>query len=99
MPIHAGEITQRFISFLMRQAQQAALCLGQIPHPHTGKTEVHLEIAKIYLEDLEMLHEKTRGNLSSEEEQIFTGILNDLRVAYRHTEQQLTATESTSPGN
>lgn len=82
MPIHSGEMTQRFISFLMRQGQQAALCLGQIPHPLTGKSEVHLEIAKIYIEDLEMIHEKTRGNLSGEEEKILTGILSDLQLAY-----------------
>ncbi|HEY5793157.1 MAG TPA: DUF1844 domain-containing protein [Chthoniobacterales bacterium] len=80
--VNAGETTQRFISFLIRQSQQAALCLGQIPHPQTGKAEAHPEIAKLFIEDLEMIREKTRGNLSGEEIKILDDILANLQCEY-----------------
>jgi len=80
--VNAGENTQRFISFLIRQSQQAALCLGQIPHPQSGQKETHPEIAKLFIEDLEMIREKTRGNLSTEETKILEDILANLQSEY-----------------
>lgn len=80
--VNAGENAQRFISFLIRQSQQAALCLGQIPHPQTGKKEAHPEIARIFIDDLEMIREKTRGNLNQEETQILDDILANLQREY-----------------
>ena len=38
----SGELTQRFIEFVMMHAQNAALFLGQIPNPKTGQGEVNL---------------------------------------------------------
>ncbi len=75
-------MTQKFIQFVMMQAQQAALYLGQIPHPQTGKEEINLEVARMFIDQLEMIHEKTRGNLSVEESKILTGVLSDLQMAF-----------------
>jgi hypothetical protein len=77
-----GEMTQRFIEFVMMQAQQAALFLGRIPNPQTGKPEVNLEIARMFIDQLEMIHEKTRGNLTSEESEILTRVLSDLQLSF-----------------
>jgi hypothetical protein len=79
---NAGEITQRFIEFVMMQAQNAALFLGQIPNPQTGKGEVRLEVAKMFIDQLEMIQEKTRGNLSSEESTVLRNALSNLQLAY-----------------
>jgi hypothetical protein len=78
----SGEMTQRFITFVMMQAQQIALCLGQIPHPQTGKPEPNLEAAKLFIDQLEMIREKTRNNLGIEETNILTHVLADLQLAY-----------------
>lgn len=75
-------MTQRFIEFVMMQAQQAALFLGRIPNPQTGKPEVNLEVARMFIDQLEMIREKTRGNLSSEESEILTRVLADLQLAF-----------------
>lgn len=75
-------MTQRFIEFVMMQAQQAAMFLGRIPNPQTGKPEVNLEIARMFIDQLEMIHEKTRGNLTSEESEILTRVLSDLHMAF-----------------
>lgn len=75
-------MTQRFIEFVMMQAQQAAMFLGRIPNPQTGKPEVNLEIARMFIDQLEMIHEKTRGNLTSEESEILARVLSDLQLAF-----------------
>jgi hypothetical protein len=79
---NAGEMTQRFIEFLLMQAQNAALFLGQIPNPQTGKGEVNLEVAKMFIDQLAMIQEKTRGNLTSEEATVLRNTLSNLQLAY-----------------
>jgi len=77
-----GEMTQRFIEFVMMEAQQAAMFLGRIPNPQTGKPEVNLPIARMFIDQLEMIREKTRGNLGAEESDILTRVLADLQLAF-----------------
>ena len=79
---HSGEMTQRFIELVMMQAQQAAMFLGHVPNPQTGQPEVNLEFARMFIDQIEMLQEKTRGNLSNEETQMLTSVLSDLRLAF-----------------
>jgi hypothetical protein len=79
---NAGEMTQRFIEFVLMQAQNAALFLGQIPNPQTGKGEVNLEVAKMFIDQLAMIQEKTRGNLTSEEAKVLSNALSNLQMAY-----------------
>lgn len=81
-PISQSQLAQRFIEFVMMQAQQTSIFLGKIPNPATGKTIQNLEAARIFIDQLEMLREKTRGNLSTEESEILDHILSDLRFGY-----------------
>ena len=66
----------------MMQTQNAALFLGQIPNPQTGKGEVNLEVAKMFIDQLAMIQEKTRGNLSNEESAVLRNTLSNLQLAY-----------------
>ena len=75
-------MTQRFIEFVLMQAQNAALFLGQIPNPQTGKGEVNLEVAKLFIDQLAMIQEKTRGNLTSEEAKVLSNALSNLQMAF-----------------
>ena len=68
----SGELTQRFIEFVVMHAQNAALFLGQIPNPKTGQGEVNLDLARMFIDQLAMIQEKTRGNLTSEEAKVLT---------------------------
>src|SRR4051795_9572297 len=77
-----GEMSQRFIEFVMMQAQNAALFLGQIPNPQTGEGEVNLELAKMFIDQLGMIQEKTRGNLSNEEATVLRNTLSNLQMAF-----------------
>src|ERR1700760_3450099 len=83
-----GEISQRFIEFVMMHAQNAALFLGQIPNPKTGEGEVNLELAKLFIDQLAMIQEKTRGNLTSEEATVLRNALSNLQMAYVEVARQ-----------
>ena len=83
----SGEMTQRFIEFVMMQAQNAALFLGQIPNPQTGQAEVNLEVARMFIDQLVMIQEKTRGNLTNEEATVLKNALASLQMAFVEASQ------------
>ena len=84
-------MTRRFIEFVLMQAQQIALMLGQIPGPDGKPMEPNLPIARIFIDQLEMIREKTRGNLTKEEEDVLTKVLADLQLAFVEAGNQSTA--------
>ena len=75
-------MSQRFIEFVVMHAQNAALFLGQIPNPKTGEGEVNLDLARMFIDQLAMIQEKTRGNLTSEEAKVLSNALSNLQMAY-----------------
>jgi len=83
----SGELSQRFIEFVMMQAQNAALFLGQIPNPQTGQGEVNLELARMFIDQLAMIQEKTRGNLTNEEAGVLRNTLANLQMAFVEVSQ------------
>ena len=92
-----GELSQRFVEFVMMHAQNAALFLGQIPNPQTGKGEVNLELAKMFIDQLAMIQEKTRGNLTNEETTVLRNALSNLQMAFVEVSQSSTRGASSSP--
>jgi uncharacterized protein DUF1844 len=82
-----GELSQRFVEFVMMHAQNAALFLGQIPNPQTGKGEVNLELAKMFIDQLAMIQEKTRGNLTNEETTVLRNAISNLQMAFVEVSQ------------
>ena len=80
--VQTGEMTQRFIEFVMMHAQNAALFLGQIPNPKTGEPEINLDLARMFIDQLEMIQEKTRGNLTKEEAMVLRNALSNLQMAF-----------------
>src|SRR4030088_1761099 len=85
----SGEMTQRFIEFVMMHAQNAALFLGQIPNPKTGQGEVNLELAKMFIDQLAMIQEKTRGNLTNDETTVLRNTLANLQMVYVEVSQHI----------
>ena len=78
----SGEMSQRFIEFVVMHAQNAALFLGQIPNPKTGEPEVNLDLARMFIDQLAMIQEKTRGNLTNEETTVLRNALSNLQMAF-----------------
>src|SRR6202047_5572389 len=85
----SGELSQRFIEFVVMHAQNAALFLGQIPNPRTGEAEVNLDLARMFIDQLAMIQEKTRGNLTSEETTVLRNALSNLQMAYVEVARQV----------
>jgi hypothetical protein len=74
-----------FGTFVMSLASSVLVHLGEIPHPdlaESEKSEANLPLAKQTIDMLGMLQDKTRGNLSNEEQQLLTNLLYDLRMKY-----------------
>ena len=96
----SGELSQRFIEFVVMHAQNAALFLGQIPNPKTGQGEVNLDLARMFIDQLAMIQEKTRGNLTSEEAKVLSNALSNLQIAYVEVSRELgtARTEPARPG-
>ncbi|MFM8808902.1 MAG: DUF1844 domain-containing protein [Chthoniobacterales bacterium] len=90
----SGEMTRRFIEFVLMQAQQIALMLGQIPGPDGKPMEANLPVARIFIDQLEMIREKTRGNLSPEESDVLNKVLADLQLAFVEAGQSAPAAPS-----
>ena len=71
-----------FYTFVLSLGSSAFVHLGDAPHPETGKPEADLPLAKQTIDIIGMLQEKTRGNLTAEEEQLVGNLLSDLRLRY-----------------
>ncbi len=76
-----------FRLMVQRMAYQGLLGLGILENPVTGTTQVNLSSAKMILDDLRMLTEKTAGNLDDEEREHLEGIVKDLENAYAKTSE------------
>lgn len=65
-------------------ATQALMYLGVIPD-QSGRAMVSLEVAKLNIDLLAVVQEKTKGNLSDDEQEMIDGTLNELRVQFVET--------------
>ena len=91
----AGEMTQIFVEFVMMQAQNAMLCLGQITDPRMGQPQVNIPLAKMFIDQLSVIRSKTAGNLSAEEQKVIDGALEQMELAFVHV---VSRTEGYHPG-
>jgi hypothetical protein len=71
-----------FTNFLLSISTSALIQLGEIPDPATKQGVKELPLAKQTIDLIGMLKEKTKGNLTPEEEKLMEYILYDLRMRY-----------------
>ena len=71
-----------FNSLIFSLSSSALLHIGEIADPHTGEKKKDLTLAKHTIDIIAMLKEKTKGNLSEEEDKFLEDILTDLRWRY-----------------
>ncbi len=76
----------RFNNFVLLQAQNAGLFLGQLPHPATGEKSVNLIAAQSVIDSLEMLVDKTKDNLSASEDALLKKAIENLKNLYKEAE-------------
>jgi hypothetical protein len=71
-----------FASLVMQNTNMALIFLGQAPNPQTGKTALDLDNARYFIDQLEMIAVKTKGNLEKNEETMLKQSLTSLRLAF-----------------
>jgi len=76
------EDTLRFLDMVGLFGTQAMMALGKLANPSTGKAEKNMPAARLFIDTLEMLESKTKGNLNSDETKVLQATLTDLRLMF-----------------
>lgn len=83
----ADTLDKRFMDFVLFQAQNAGLFLGKIPNPATGETSLNIRAAQSVLDSLEMLQDKTKGNLVKEEQDFLDKAVGNIETLLEAAEK------------
>lgn len=81
-PIRPGLPEVSFSTFIISLASSALVGLGEVPDPATGVCGRDMSMARHNIDVLEMLRQKTSGNLDSDEERMLSSIICELRLKY-----------------
>ena len=71
-----------FATFVLSLSSSAAYHLGLVPHPEDQTSTSNLPMAKQTIDILGILQEKTKGNLTGEEERLLGEVIYNLRMAF-----------------
>ncbi len=71
-----------FSTFVLSLSTSVLVHLGELPDPVTNNKEQNLQLARQTISVIELLKEKTRGNLTDEEQKVIDTVLYDLRLKY-----------------
>lgn len=66
-------------------ATEVLVALGAVPHPATGQTQVHRNQAQFLIDTIDVLRQKTKGNLTPDEQQMIESVLHQLRMVFLET--------------
>jgi len=71
-----------FMQLVIQNQQIAMMAMGKIKNPVTDKIDRNLEHAKLYIDTLDMLQARTKGNLTEYEEKFLNETLKELKLNY-----------------
>ena len=71
-----------FFNYIASLGFQTMIFLGEMPNPITNKSEKNLKQAKFLIDTLVILRDKTKGNLSKEEDDLLNGSIYELQLRY-----------------
>ncbi|GJM18029.1 MAG: hypothetical protein DHS20C14_02420 [Phycisphaeraceae bacterium] len=71
-----------FDDLIKMLATQALMYLGAFPDPQTGKAMIALDLAKLHIDMLGLMQDKTKGNLSDDEKSMLDGTVHELRLQF-----------------
>jgi len=73
---------QLFMQLVIQNQQMAMISLGKVKNPISDTFEKNLEYAKLSIDILDMLSQKTKDNLSEYEEKLLTETVSQLNIIY-----------------
>lgn len=71
-----------FFNYIASLGFQTMIFLGEMPNPITNQVEKNLKQAKFLIDTLVILRDKTKGNLSKEEDELLNGSIYELQLRY-----------------
>ncbi len=71
-----------FATFILSLSSSALMHMGDLPGPQPGPTKRDLPLAKHTIDLLSLLQQKTRGNLTTDEDKLLESVLYDLRLRF-----------------
>lgn len=71
-----------FSTFILSLTTSALVCLGELPDPISKEKVINLPLAQQTISIIEILKEKTAGNLTEDEDNLIGTVLYDLRMKY-----------------
>jgi len=81
-PFAGGLPPANFLTLVQSYRIQSLYCLGMLKLPDAEQGEVNLDAAKHNIDMLQVLEDKTKGNLTEEESMFITQVLHEVRMAY-----------------
>jgi hypothetical protein len=84
-----------FANLVMMLSSSVMQELGKLVNPLSKKVEINLEAAQVTIDMLDMIKDKTKGNLDKDEESMLTSMLSSLQMNYVETAE--TAAKSEKP--
>jgi hypothetical protein len=71
-----------FVQLISSLHGAALMQMGKMKNPQTGKTERNIEQAQLTIEMLDMLKERTKNNLTADEEKFFATVINEVKLNF-----------------
>lgn len=91
IPAEAPKRVLAFENLVRMLGSNAAMVLGAYADPRTGQPVIDPEAARELIDMLDALHEKTRGNLAPEEENLLLDLLGKLKMTFLEINQAVAA--------
>jgi hypothetical protein len=76
-----------FSTLLLSLASSAVLAMGLEKNPHTGQFEKDLDVARFNIDMLKLLQDKTKNNLTTDEQKFLDSMVNDLQLKFVYVTQ------------
>ena len=80
IPADGDDLT--FFNYIASLGFQALIFMGETPNPITNQVEKNLKQAKFLIDTLVLLREKTKGNLTTQENNLLNGSVYELQMKY-----------------
>jgi hypothetical protein len=90
-PVDVPKRSQAFENLVRMLGSNAAMVLGAYADPRTGQPMLDPEAAREFIDMLDALHEKTKGNLAPEEDSLLLDLLGKLKMTFLEVNQAVAA--------
>jgi len=71
-----------FATFVLSLSSTVLIATGELPDPISKETRKNIPLAKQMIDVISMLREKTKGNLTKEENELINGLCSELKMKY-----------------